>query len=738
MVSPISGTLPSDWQEHAVTRRTDIYAGENETIIPQQYLVMGSVEITQSVCTNGKFHLGGVISSRLTFKVNTACITFGDDRLKVYEHIVLDDDSEYDIPLGVYFVDRTDSVITEDGDYFEGNYVAYDAFSRADKVVTMAEAEGFHTAHGAPSGETLYNLITWIVNIIHLYATISTKTAISAHDNNERSYINIEKEESIYKSYGYYLYKAARNGNTYRDVLSSIAVMLGGAFLIDRTGNGTEYKLVPFQAGASPVCTLSASDRIRSSLDTHTGKPMIRDITYGSMTVTNPITNVSYTDAQLSLGDLSIVQLPEVSARPEQQYYVLQAALETLSMQLGNWKKRSGIPVSQGDPLALTSAEIEYFGDPTLEAGDYIRCTTSSGNTEFYILEHVYKPHRPSAIRSYAEINDSRYTNTRSPSYGETRRPSGYDAAIAAQIARLSENSQDFSDEISSLQNDVSDINTDITGLDARMTAAEAAISAISTDVIYSTTERKIGKWIDDSDLFEKTIVISALGDGTTRSVQAAHGIADLGEVVESRGQVITQNGLYFPLQQMPVSSDGLSALAADATAYTIDRTNITVTNGTTDMSGCKAYVTLRYFKRFGPPWLKAGVEDVLAGLPALSSYYVDIAYEFTGVPNRDQAYFRVYCSVDGVSQLELSGNYYSAFQNPYDSSFRGWSTQILYRNSSGSNPDTNGWYCAGTESNKDRGKTEHQSLSYTHRAIAAATLTIFTDVTGANFEDYR
>ena len=689
MISPISGTLPADWQEHAVTRQIDIYVGTNETLIPQTYIIMNSIEFTQSVCSDGKFHLGGVISSRLTFKVNTACITFGNDKLKVYEHIVLDDDSEYDIPLGVYFVDRTDSVITEDGNYFEGNYVAYDAFSRADKVVTQAEAEGFHTAHGTPSGETLYKLITWIENVIHLYAITATKTAISAHSNNSRPYINIEKKNSTYIEYGYYLYKAAENGLTYRDVLSSVAAMLGGAFVIDRTSNGFYYKLVPFVAGQTPVITLTASDRIRSSIDTHTGKPIIKEFVYGATTVSSPAAYNTYTDAQLSLGDLAIVQLNETSARPAQQVYVLQAAMETLMMQLDNLVRYVDTFIINGDPLSLTSAEIDYFGNPTLEAGDFIRCTTNSGNTDFYILEHVYKPHRPSTIRSYAEVNNSFYTNSRSPSYGEARRPSGYDAATAAQIARLSESSQDYSDEITSLQNDVSDINTDITGLDTRLTAAEAAIAAISTDVVYSTTERKIGKWIDDSDLYEKTIVISALSDGATRSVQVAHGIANLGEVVESRGQVITPNSIYFPLQQMPISSDGTSALATDATAYTIDRTNITITNGTTDRSGCKAYVTLRYTKKaIVPSWFPDvdPVDDLQTHFGNdMSNYYVDLALKITSGP-ASYLYTRCYCDTD--NSVKVSTNNVS----PPTQIFEGYTingSKIAYRQVSYTNDGT-------------------------------------------------
>ena len=587
MVSPISGTLPAGWQEQVISRQTDIYAGAAETLIPQEYILMDSVEITQAVCTGGKFHLGGVISSRLTFTLGTDCITFGDDRLKVLEHIVLENGSEYDIPQGVYFVDRTDSVITEDGDFFEGRYVAYDAFSRLDKPVTMNEAKGWHMMHGGPTGETLANLISFITNVINagysdwLYPSPASLQLISANDNNDRPYINVEREDSIYREYGYYLHKAARNGCTYRDVLSSIAVLMCGAFLIDRSyTDGLHYRLALFRAGASPVLTLTQGDRIRSRIDTKGGKPIVRDINYDTAVESYPISETAYTDVQLSLGDLAIVQTPGASARGQQTHYVLRSAMQTISKELCGWRTQSGGPVKVNDPITLTSAEIDWFGDPTLEAGDLIRCVTNSGNTDLYVLEHIYRLHRPSVIRSYAEANNSTYTSTTSPSYGETARAAGYNTALAEQIARISEQGQDFSGEISSLT--------------ARLTAAEEAIAAISTDVIYSTEERLIGKWTDDSDLYEKTVIIPSLGDGASRTVTAAHGIEYLGEVVESRGMLLA-SGVFRPLQGVPIGPDGASVLPGSGVSYSIDRKNITVVSGTDDLSGYRAYVTVRY-----------------------------------------------------------------------------------------------------------------------------------------------
>lgn len=137
-------------------------------------------------------------------------------------------------------------------------------------------------------------------------------------------------------------------------------------------------------------------------------------------------------------------------------------------------------------------------------------------------------------------------------------------ASMDASITNLKRSSSSFSESIAGLQDDVS-------GLDTRLTAAEEAISGLSTDIVYSAEERLIGKWIDDSDLFEKTIVIPALGDSIDRSVQVLHGIEHLGETVESRGQLVLSDGSSRPLCSQPLSG-------GSATSYTVDRSAVTVT----------------------------------------------------------------------------------------------------------------------------------------------------------------
>lgn len=111
---------------------------------------------------------------------------------------------------------------------------------------------------------------------------------------------------------------------------------------------------------------------------------------------------------------------------------------------------------------------------------------------------------------------------------------------------------------------------------------------------VYSTAAHRIGTWIDGSPLYERTYEIPQLGSSSSRSVSVPLGIENLGEIVESRGQLIG-SGFSRPLECMPIGTDGASAVPIDATCYTLSDTDLTVYNGTTDRSSCKAYVTVRY-----------------------------------------------------------------------------------------------------------------------------------------------
>ena len=54
------------------------------------------------------------------------------------------------------------------------------------------------------------------------------------------------------------------------------------------------------------------------------------------------------------------------------------------------------------------------------------------------------------------------------------------------------------------------------------------------SDHHYSTSEQKIGLWIDDRPVYEKTIIVP--GPFSNNQISVAHGITDLDDVINYRG----------------------------------------------------------------------------------------------------------------------------------------------------------------------------------------------------------
>ncbi len=73
------------------------------------------------------------------------------------------------------------------------------------------------------------------------------------------------------------------------------------------------------------------------------------------------------------------------------------------------------------------------------------------------------------------------------------------------------------------------DISYDNTGTGLEATNVQGALTEIDTRSNYSTTEHKIGKWIDGSDLYEKTIVTNKTNVVANSSVDITSDINALG-----------------------------------------------------------------------------------------------------------------------------------------------------------------------------------------------------------------
>ena len=114
--------------------------------------------------------------------------------------------------------------------------------------------------------------------------------------------------------------------------------------------------------------------------------------------------------------------------------------------------------------------------------------------------------------------------------------------------------------------------------------------SSGGSSIDYSTTEQKIGTWINGEDLFQKTISIGTLPNNTTKSV--AHGITDIAAVVEITGACYFQGVSVFYARPLPM----VDTVLANNIRIDLTGDNITVKTAA-DWSTYTAYVNIRYTK---------------------------------------------------------------------------------------------------------------------------------------------
>ena len=116
----------------------------------------------------------------------------------------------------------------------------------------------------------------------------------------------------------------------------------------------------------------------------------------------------------------------------------------------------------------------------------------------------------------------------------------------------------------------------------------EQAEAGSGSSIEYSTTEKVIGKWIDGSDLYEKTIDIGAIE--ATLSKDVAHGIS-IGTLVSAQGSAYNSStSMWFPIPY--VDNDA----SYQRYCYVTD-TNVRVGGAANAAAVSKCYVTIRYTK---------------------------------------------------------------------------------------------------------------------------------------------
>lgn len=116
-------------------------------------------------------------------------------------------------------------------------------------------------------------------------------------------------------------------------------------------------------------------------------------------------------------------------------------------------------------------------------------------------------------------------------------------------------------------------------------------ISSINPLDEYSTTEKVVGKWIDDRDVYEKVVNFGALPNATTKSV--AHGITDLDYCISVSAVASNSEHSNFVL---PLVQPETTAIPSQI-GITLNATNINIYSGADRSGYTSCYVVLRYVK---------------------------------------------------------------------------------------------------------------------------------------------
>lgn len=111
----------------------------------------------------------------------------------------------------------------------------------------------------------------------------------------------------------------------------------------------------------------------------------------------------------------------------------------------------------------------------------------------------------------------------------------------------------------------------------------------------YSTTEKKIGKWIDNSDLYEITKEITPTSAINT-NVNYPHNVANINEVLGFNAYLVSNTGSCQEIPSVPLIESTGELSAPLSSNIIITKTDVQLIFGY-DRSYAKVYVTFRYTK---------------------------------------------------------------------------------------------------------------------------------------------
>ena len=565
----------SGWRDDIVSEAINItlIKGQSSTSISLSNVVQNSLKITDNICVGGKFHSGGVISKMLNMKLlSETGLDFYDASITVNVTYTLDDDTEIVYPMGTFKIDT--NAIEKGRSYI--SLTAYDYLTKLDKEVSKADEAELNAIIQALPGVSSQSGATYPIWKYIKFA--ADKCGLT---------INQSAFEAL-NSFGWTLYsnpkytatppiglsRAVSMGATYRDVVSSAAALAGCAVRLDRNGVMIPVSFLPRQ---SADMTFDANNVIARNVNDHYA--VIHSVTYASW---NTYTTGTFAQNDPNADEV-VLSLPSnvFLYDKEDDYNTASYAEQVIKKTVD--KTLTGLT----SDLKLLNADIKYFGDEGIDAGDYVvseQTWLSSQQVGFFVMEHVWQPHASCYIRTFGTPSSSVYTSSRD--YGQATRTTRNNVSIVEKI--------------------------------------EATQTQVDTDSSFSTTEHVIGSWLDGRTIFEKTYVFNSLG---ASSANMNLDITDLKEVIESKGQM--KSGNYsMPMPFVPISSGGQGIDAQDAVSFYVDLSNakIVVEHGSTDRTNDTAYITLRYIKNVEGTKQKgiALTENEYNNLPTYdaSSYY--------------------------------------------------------------------------------------------------------------------
>ena len=239
------------------------------------------------------------------------------------------------------------------------------------------------------------------------------------------------------------------------------------------------------------------------------------------------------------------------------------------------WENPNTTQTFAAQTVTLSSADYDFLlfitNYSTSVASNFFTTITKKGSNSII----------GGASGSEAKVRDVTYVSATSLSISQGYKGATTDNTVAIPVA-IYGMKKNFQFKVNAIADTLS-TRADHCFLDDEVTTVE---DAITYKDVYSTDEHVVGKWIDGSTLYEKTVDCGNMPNNTSKTV--AHGITNLGKFVSVDGISANTSNNTYPLPYVYSASDYIEVH--------VDSVNITIMTAK-NYSAYSGYVTLRYTK---------------------------------------------------------------------------------------------------------------------------------------------